>query len=322
MPLEGLTTYLPTMAQILAHWLDVNLELGGAAPTDLKLQGGFTRTQFQASYDALEAALQELVDFENARETAGNGRDLKKTVLMERLSQFRGMLRGLLGQTIYPSAAPLVPTLGFSEGRFLPPFDDMASLWGRIDADATIAGFTPPLALTGMTRAQFVAALADLRAAYAAVVQAANDEDIGRRRRDAMLPDIRERIVQYRELVAAILGANHPLTLSLPALSPNPGSTPDPSVLSGSWNAATSQAVLSFTPSDDPNLDEYIVYMSLGATFDAAAATVVAHILVGTTTLETTAGLENSGDIASFKVFVKLTTGNEAGSNTVTITRP
>ena len=58
MPLEGLTTYLPTMAQILAHWLDVNLELGGAAPTDLKLQGGFTRTQFQASYDALEAALQ------------------------------------------------------------------------------------------------------------------------------------------------------------------------------------------------------------------------------------------------------------------------
>ncbi|MEK6260423.1 MAG: hypothetical protein AABP62_17535 [Planctomycetota bacterium] len=62
--------------------------------------------------------------------------------------------------------------------------------------------------------------------------------------------------------------------------------------------------------------------MSVGATFDAATATVVAHIPAGTTTLETTAGLENSGDIASFKVFVKLTTGNEAGSNTVTITRP
>jgi len=322
MPLEGLTTYLPTMAQILAHWLDVNLELGGAAATDLKLQGGFTRAQFQGLHDTLDAVLQGLVDFENARETAGNARDQKKSALIERLSQFRGMLRGLLAHTIYPSAAPLVPGIGLAEGRFLPPFDDMASLWGRIDADATIAGFTPPLVLTGMTRAQFVAVLADLRAAYAAVAQAEHDEGISRKRRDVMLPDIRERIVQYRELVAAVFGANHPLTLSLPALSPNPGSTPDPSVLSGSLDAATSQAVLSWTPSDDPHLDEYIVYMSLGATFDAAAATVVAHIPAGTTTLETTAGLENSGDIASFKVFVKLTTGNEAGSNTVTITRP
>lgn len=322
MPLEGLTTYLPTMSEVLTHWLDVNLELGGTAATDLKLQGGFTRAQFQTLRDTLDASLQELVDFENARETAGNARDQKKSALMERLGQFRGMLRGLLAHTIYPSAAPLVPTFGLAEGRFLPPFDDMASLWGRINADATIAGFTPPLALTGMTRAQFVAALADLRATYAAVIQAENDEDIGRKRRDALLPDIRERIVQYRELVAAVLGASHPLTLSLPALSPNPGSTPDPSVLSGSWNVATQQADLGWTPSTDPNLDEYELRMSPGATFDAALATVVAHVPAGTTTLETTAGLENSGDIASFKVFVTLTTGNEAGSNTVTITRP
>ena len=40
------------------------------------------------------------------------------------------------------------------------------------------------------------------------------------------------------------------------------------------------------------------------------------------TSLATTVGLENPGDVASFKVFVLLTTGNEAGSNTVTITRP
>ena len=38
----------------------------------------------------------------------------------------------------------------------------------------------------------------------------------------------------------------------------------------------------------------------------------------GTTTL---AGLASPGNVASFKVFVVLTTGNEAGSNTVTITR-
>ncbi len=128
--------------------------------------------------------------------------------------------------------------------------------------------------------------------------------------------------MQYRELVADMLGTNHPLTLSLPALTPNPGSTPTASVLSGSWTIATSQADLSWTPSDDPNLEEYEVRMSPGANYDAANATVVANLPPGSTTLETTAGLANPGDVASFKVFVKLTTGNVAGSNTVTITRP
>ena len=322
MPIDGLTTYLPTMAEVLAHWLAVNVELGGTVATDLKLQGGFTRAMFQTLYDDLDSLIQGLVDFENAREIGGASRDQTKKTLLERLAQFRGMLRGLLSHTIYPGAAPLVPTFGLSEGKFLTPFDDMASLWGRINADATIAGFTPPLLLPGLTQAQFVTALADLRAAYAAMVVAENDELIGRKRRDALLPQIRERIVQYRELVAAMLGANHPLTLSLPALTPNPGSTPTASVLAGAWNIATSQADLSWTPSDDPNLEEYEVRMSPGASYDAANATVVANLPPGSTALETTAGLANPGDVASFKVFVKLTTGNVAGSNTVTITRP
>lgn len=62
--------------------------------------------------------------------------------------------------------------------------------------------------------------------------------------------------------------------------------------------------------------------MSPGATYDAATATVIGNVPAGTTTFNTTAGLAASGDVASFKVFVKLTTGNESGSNTVTITRP
>jgi hypothetical protein len=36
----------------------------------------------------------------------------------------------------------------------------------------------------------------------------------------------------------------------------------------------------------------------------------------------TLSGLAASGDVATFKVYVILTTGNEKGSNTVTITRP
>jgi len=36
----------------------------------------------------------------------------------------------------------------------------------------------------------------------------------------------------------------------------------------------------------------------------------------------TDAGLAASGNVASFKVYVILTTSNEKGSNTLTITRP
>ncbi len=99
-----------------------------------------------------------------------------------------------------------------------------------------------------------------------------------------------------------------------------PGSTSDASTLSGTWNATTGQADTTWTASTDPNLDDYQVRMSPGATYDAA--TVVATVPSDTLSLSTTTGLDNPGDVASFKVFVRLNTGNEAGSNTVTITRP
>ena len=57
--------------------------------------------------------------------------------------------------------------------------------------------------------------------------------------------------------------------------------------------------------------------MSSGSSYDAATATVVGNFPSGTTSFATTDGLESPGDEASFKLFVVLTTGNEAGSNTV-----
>ena len=322
MPLNGLGSYLPLMVEVLNHWEDVNIELGGTPATELKLQGAHTRALFQLLHDELAAMLVGLVDLENGREIAANSRDQKKTAISLKINSFRGLLRGLLPQTIYPGAAPLVPQFGLAESKFLAPLDDMASLWGRIDADTTIAGFTPPLLLAAVTRAMFVTELAGMRTAFGVVSLAENDENIGLRRRDALLPVIRERIVQYRELVAAVLGPTHPLTLSLPVMTPNPGSTPAPVPLTGGWNPVTAQAEFSWPPSDNPNLDEYEMRMSPGATYDGSTATVIGNIPAGTTIFATTAGLANSGDEASFKLFVKLTTGNEAGSNTITITRP
>jgi len=80
---------------------------------------------------------------------------------------------------------------------------------------------------------------------------------------------------------------------------------------------------LTWTESSDPDLADYELRMSPGATYDSGNATVIDSLVAGTPLLEvrTTEGLANPGDVASFKVFVQLITGSEAGSNTVTITR-
>jgi len=320
MPLNGIGSYLTTMDEISAHWAAVLLAPGHTPPNDLKLQGGFTRAMFVTLRTDLSTAITGLEDLENARELLVATRDQKKTALMQRINQFRGMLRGLLPDSIYLDAAPLVPSFGLSETKFLAPFDDMASLWGRIDADTTIAGFTPPLLLAGYTRATFVTDLADLRSTYSALTQAENDQDLSRKKRDAMLPIARERMIQYRELVIAIFGPDSPFTQSLPSLTSAPGSTPEPVVLTGSWNAPLHQAVLNWTPSTNPDLQDYEVRNSAGSTYDEANSVIVATLPPLSITLQTAAGLLSPAMTATFKVIVKLHSGNHASSNPVSIT--
>lgn len=323
MPLDSIGSYPAVMDEVLAHWEDVHTELGAPPAPELTLQGGYTRAMFLTDRGAVEAAIIEIEDLENARETAAANRDTLKAALRTKLGQFRAMLRATLPGSKYPPAAPTLPPPTSVESKFLAAFDDMLSLWTRINADATLPGFTPPLVIGGYTLATFTTELTAMRAAFTAVTTAENDLDIGRKGRDALLKPARERMVQYRAAVEATFGATHPLTLSLPALNPAPGSTPDPVTLSGSWNAAAFQAELSWTTSSDPDLLEYEVRMSPGPTYDPLTATVAGNVPAsGAPTLLTSAGLAASGDTASFKVFVILTTANEAGSNTVTITRP
>ena len=56
-----------------------------------------------------------------------------------------------------------------------------------------------------------------------------------------------------------MLGPGDPLTLSLPSVTPPPGSTPQPVNLSGVWNAGTSKAVLTWSASTNPNMAHYSV---------------------------------------------------------------
>src|SRR3989304_4342739 len=189
MPITNIGSYLSTMDEFIAHWEDGNTELGGAPATDLTLQGGYTRANMTADRSTLQTGIVDLEDRENNRQIAANSRDIQKDELRSRVIMFKGMLQGKLPDTPYSAAAPKLPRLEMPESKFLSPLDDMASLWAKINADATIPGFTPPLVLAaGYNLAQFTADLADLRTMLGQVTTAENDLRVARKQRDALLP--------------------------------------------------------------------------------------------------------------------------------------
>ena len=90
-----------------------------------------------------------------------------------------------------------------------------------------------------------------------------------------------------------------------------------------SWVAALLHAKITWSASADANLFQYEIRFCPGPNYSTETEVVIGNIS-STDPLEflTDSGLAASGDTGSFKVYVILTTNNEKGSNTVTITRP
>jgi hypothetical protein len=123
--------------------------------------------------------------------------------------------------------------------------------------------------------------------------------------------------------VPTYFAKTHALVESLPKLTPESGSTPDAVTVNGSYIVASLMAKLLWTLSTHANLLHYEIRFCAGPNYSTENETVIGTVLPGAA-LEflTDAGLANPGNIASFKVYVITTTGNEKGSNTVVITRP
>jgi hypothetical protein len=311
------------MDEFISHWEAVNLELGGAPATDLKLKGGYLLANFQTDRAGLAAAITAIEGLENVRQLGAADRDTKKAAIRARLAQFRSGVLCYLQGTPYEPALPTQPDFNNLETRFVAPLDDMANLWTKINADLTTPGWTPPLKLAaGYLAATFSTDLAAMRTTYQGLTDAEQDLKLGRDQRDALLRPIVLRIKQYRGAVISQFADTHPLVASLPALTPPAGSTPDPVAVSGLWNAATLMGDLTWTPSAEADLDFYSVRTAPGPTYKNDEESVVASVPAGTTTFSTAVGLAAPGASALFKVYVVVTTGNERGSAVVKITRP
>ena len=320
MPISGPSSYPPTIAQFVAHWNDVNTALGGGGP--LVLPDGTTVAQLSAYRDELTGFATSIQDKINDVEINRATIDSSKELLVGRLGEFNRKVRGSLSKSPFAKALPNVPSINAGESNILAPLDDMLSLWGKINA-ATIPGFTGPLLLVdGYDLATFQTDLAALKTAYGQVQNFDQDLKLERESRNAVQETSYSALRDYRAAVLGTFAPTNALVVSLPMLTPAPGHTPDALTLNGEWQPSPGYAVLSWTASDDPDLNHYDIRMTPGPTYNTDSDTVIGTTQPGVLNLTTLAGLASPGDVASYKVYVILNTGNEAGSNAVTITRP
>jgi hypothetical protein len=246
-----------------------------------------------------------------------------KEALHLRGGQFNDAVRSDLAGTAYVDALPELPSPGDGQERFVEPMDDIGTLWPKVNAAAGIPGFTPPLLLLGgYPVADFATALAALKTQYETLRK--DDFLVGFKikERNKMQDLIYPILKAYRQAVPTKFAANDPLVLSLPKLTPEPGSTPDAVLADGTWNAPTAQGKLTWNASTAPDLAEYEIRWSPGPNYDVSLEVVIGNVApTATREFFTTQGLLAMGDVSNFKVYVKTTTGNERGSNTVKITR-
>lgn len=312
MPISTLGSYLPTLQEFITHWTQADATAGGSG---ILLQGDYGVADLSADRDTLADALQQANEAALQVGLSAATRDRKKDLLRPRLTQFRAVVLGQRSDTIEARELPLVPSITLAESKFLQPFDKMAVLWQRLNAQA-------PLTLVGgYTLTEFQAELAALRTAYSTVTDDTTGAKIAREQRDVLLSPLKQRLKKYRQYVPGVFPAGHPLLATLPALTPPAGSTPDAVVLSGAWDSAKAAAVLTWSASQSARLDHYSVSACLGKSYRTTEEAVLGTVAAGVLTFTTDHGLAIDGAALSVKVYVVTRDGNERGSNAVKVVR-
>lgn len=249
-------------------------------------------------------------------------RENQEEPILARMKALAAYIRGPLMDSVYVGQIPKLVQRTSSSGLWIKAMDDHQHIWTTINASPP-AGFTPPLILpSGHTVAQFGTLVSTLKTTFTSLTQADQDMDREHDERDQIYLRIRDELATYRATVTGLFEDNDPMVVSIPRLVPLPGHTPDPVVLSGVWNAATSKADLAWTASDDPDLASYSIRRSGATPYDASTETVVDTVLPDVLALSTNSGLTVSGSSMGYKVYVVLSTGNERGSNAVSVTYP
>lgn len=326
MPISGVGSWLPTVDEFIAHWTAVNAHL---APDELSLTGPYDLTSGGGNPnltddrgdvdDAIEAVQDQL----NLLSTARADRDIARVALNPRFVQFRNLVNGMLPGSRYLTSMPTAPQMNDSPGDWHDGIDDLSNLWAMVNTNVPpYTGFTPPLLLSGgYAIATFNTEGDALKLIFTEVSEQAQNTQQARTHRDVVFAPVYERLKQYRDIVQGMFGPEDELFLTLPALTPASGHTPDPVSLSGIWDVSVTAARLTYTASEEEDLQEYELRGCFGDSYVGEEEEVLDNNPPGVLEFVNSVGLVAPGSRAFYKVYVKLTTGNERGSNTVSVVR-
>lgn len=320
MPITGPTSYLTTTDEFLAHWEAANTTLG--VGNEIVLAGGITVAMLQAKKNLL-VTKRALVEAKlNLVEAARGDIDNRKAALLVRINQFKEAVQADFPGSTYERTLPQVPSINDGQGVFVKALDDANTGWAMVNADPAFPDLT---LLGGYTQATFDTDITALGAAYTTYNKAGKIVDITIQERNDIQDEIYDILLAYRKKLPTKFPKNHALVESLPELTPAPGSTPKAVTAGGSFDATQQKAKLNCSESTDPNLQEYEWRYCVGPNYSTEVEAVVPGGNVpagGNREIFSDIGLTSPGAVATFRVYVKTTTGNEKGSNTITILRP
>ena len=258
-----------------------------------------------------------------AQQIARGSIQMKKAALLEQFNLFTGILDSYFVNTEFIGARPLAPTLLAGQAAFTEPMVDMMNLWEEINDGPAPAGVTLPLVLPdGATHSGFASAVSSLQFAYADERKKGMKASVSRSRRDRTQVKASDALKAYREAVPPKLVNFPELIDSLPRFTPLPGHTPDAVNASAIFEAPDKSKVV-HDASNEPTLVAYQLRGHAGDDFDPDLAVVIdTHGPNDPREFITPFGLNQPGAQVALKVFVMLSTGNEAGSAPMLVQRP
>lgn len=326
MPISGPASYVQTTEQFLSHWELANSVSPPGVPL---LVPSLAQPPGPAiAIATLETLYQELLDKRaelqsklNSQEMARGAINQLKALLLARANLFNEAVRGQLPGSVYEEALPNVPGILMSQAPFTEPLDDAVDVWQRINDDA---GIGADIVLSdGTTQAPFAADVETLKTLYRNFNKAEVHTGFTRSQRNRIQDKIYPILKQYRAVLPTKFPKDHELIPSMPKLSPEPGSTPDAVSMTAVFNSATNQVEISHTKSDAADFAEYEYQMVPGPVWSEEDATVIGNVTnINSLTFTTTQGVQSPGVTATYKVFTRTTTGNLAGSEPISVTRP
>jgi hypothetical protein len=325
MAITGNSSYISTINEFLAHWAQCNTALTPAALLVRLPNKNITKTRanFSTLRDLLQTQQNAVQSCLADQQIVRGSIYLQKVALLEQFSQFTSLLDGYYQGTDFYNARPYAPSISDGQETFTRPMVDMMLLWSKLNAGTAPAGITLPIVLDGgVAQGQFASTISALQFTYASDRDKAQETTLARARRNLTQDEAYEIMKSYREAVPGKLAAFPELVSTMPRLTPLPGHTPQPVNASAIFQQPNAAKVV-YEASNDLMLERYELRGTVGDHYDEQDAVVIAtHTPQEAREFITTFGLNQPGAEIALKVFVVLTTGNEAGSAAMQVRRP